>query len=242
MTNPQRHRPRFDTAFRRQISAACLAGALLVVVGVGTGCTPFPPEAAERTQASPIVVAAPTIPTGTRGAMNFDDGYVKIGTGKKTVEVWLDPMCAECRSFAQTSLPSLFTDGLEERATLRIHPVAVQAGQAPEADYSTRASAMLAAIAAEEPSKAIEFLRALYEHQPASNDPGLSDQQLQDLAREVGVESTFSDLTGYREWVAQATATAGSKTSHLPAVTVDDKPFSGHVDDPEEFAAFYRED
>ncbi|QKS18845.1 thioredoxin domain-containing protein [Curtobacterium sp. Csp1] len=194
--------------------------------------------------------AAATIPAGVEGAAHFDDGYLQIGSGPKTVDLYIDPMCPYCKLFEETSGPMLFAAASNQDATIRIHPVAILDRLSKGTAYSTRAASFLTAVAAKHPDKTQAFLQALYAHQPAEETAGLTDKQLRDLAHGAGVPSADQlDSEQYRRWVQRLTARAMfgplPTTTQIPAihgvptVVVDGDVFHGNSDETDAFKQFY---
>ena len=221
-----------------------LLGALLIVTGLLSGCAAEPSAPSSTPESAPLL-------TGSRGAAHFDDGYVEIGSGPKVVDLFVDPMCPFCKLFEQSSGPLLFSEAGSGEMTLRVHPLAMLNRLSQGTDYSTRASAMLVAVAAESPDSAEEYLRALYEQQPAENTTGLTDEQLQEIAASVeAAPVSADDLAGYEAWVDAHTQLALTgpvaatdeitAIEHVPTVVVNGAVFPGNSDETAAFADFYR--
>lgn len=224
------------------IASTLTAAALL------TGCATEKPQPTTGSSAAPS--AGATVPAGVQGAAHFDDGYLQIGSGPKTVDLYIDPMCPYCKLFEETSGPMLFSAADHQDATIRIHPVAILDRLSQGTAYSTRAASFLTAVAAQHPEKTQAFLQALYAHQPAEGTTGLTDKELQAVAHDAGVP-TAGDLNPeqYRRWVQQlnARATRGPlpTTTQIPAihgvptVVVNGDVFPGNSDETETFKQFY---
>lgn len=187
---------------------------------------------------------AEKIKTGTSGAAHFDHDYIEIGHGATIVDFYFDPMCPYCRLFEEQNLPLLTDEVARGSVTLRLHPVAMLNRLSNGSNYSTRASAALVDVAANGPAKVLPFLEALYANQPAEGSNGLSDKELQDMKRSVGLRgrATPADI---RAWVDARTnealtgpvdTTAELKTiQQVPTVIVNGHVFSG---DPSAFRTF----
>lgn len=248
MIIPTPTRPQNPTTARAVRSCWSALG-LLLTAALVTGCTSTPDKDGTPTAALETSAA---LPTGTTGAVHFDDGFVQIGDGAKTVDLFVDPMCPFCKLFEETSGTALFADASAGKATLRVHPVAILNRLSQGTNYSTRASAVVAAVAAEHPDHAQTFLQELYQRQPMENTPGLTDAQLLHIAATVGVEVRPSEqlLDQYRRWVDQHTSAAltGPLTatndipaiSQVPTVVVNGAVFPGNSDDATAFTRFYR--
>jgi len=189
------------------------------------------------------------MPTGTAGAARFDDGYVVIGAGSKVVDLYLDPLCPYCRRFDQANGHHLLTDAAHDSITLRVHPVAILDRLSMGTQYSTRAAATIVDVAAHDPARLGAYLTALFEHQPEENTPGLTDDEVEDIAAGVGARLHPADLDRDRAWVTEHTrrALAGPlpgttelpALSSVPTVLVDGHHYAGESDDRAAFEAFY---
>jgi protein-disulfide isomerase len=200
-----------------------------------------------------VPVATAKAPTGTDGAVNFDDGYIKAGTGAKHVDIWFDPMCPVCGEFEKTNGDTLAKAVSDGTITLRLHPLTFLDRASNGTGYSSRATAALTCVAVKEPNAALEYYTALFAHQPEENSNGLTDEELAKLATDSGL-TDITDCLGrsapYQAW-AQAN-TAHSRTGPImvdgkkaldtiqgtPTVLVDGKQFPGSVTDAAAFTAF----
>jgi protein-disulfide isomerase len=119
------------------------------------------------------------------GATPEGDGVV-IGQGPVRVDTFIDFLCPFCRRFELTTGPtlgSLVADGL---ISLAYHPVDFLA-EASTTKYSTRATA--ASGCAADQGRFAEYAHALFVNQPPEGGPGLSDAELADIGRAVGLTS-----------------------------------------------------
>jgi protein-disulfide isomerase len=130
-----------------------------------------------------------SIPTGKKGAVDFDSGFVTIGTGPTTVDTYIDPMCPYCGQFEKSSGADLASLVNTQAITLRIHPLTFLDQASSGSSYSSRASASIACVAANDPTKTLVYLRAMYDNQPEENSTGLTDDRLIALAAGAGADS-----------------------------------------------------
>ncbi|MBF4636298.1 thioredoxin domain-containing protein [Agreia pratensis] len=216
---------------------------VLVMAGLLSGCA---------AEASPPPASPESIPalSGTQGAAHFDDGYVQIGSGPKTVDLFVDPMCPYCKLFEETSGELLFKEAASGGLTLRVHPLATLNRLSQGTNYSTRASATLVAVASESPDSAEKFLRALYDQQPAENTSGLTNAQLEAMVSVSGATPVAADkMASYEAWVnahTQLALTGPLKATteipgiaHVPTVVVNGSVFPGNSNESAAFATFY---
>ncbi|GII25539.1 DsbA family protein [Planosporangium mesophilum] len=152
------------------------------------------------------------------------DGLV-VGSGPKTVDVYLDFMCPHCKDFEETAGGSLNQMAAANQITLAYHPVAFL-DNASTTKYSTRAAS--ATGCASDAGKLTEYVQALFANQPAEGSAGLSDDQLIQLGHTVGISGSGFDTCvrdgKYRPWVQHVTDQALNRgVSGTPTVYVNGK-------------------
>jgi protein-disulfide isomerase len=158
------------------------------------------------------------------------DGLV-VGSGPKTVEVYLDFMCPHCRDFEQaagTTLNTMVTGG---KIKLVYHPMALL-DNASTTQYSTRSAA--ASGCASDAGKVPEYVQVLYANQPPEGSAGLSDDQLIQLGHQAGITGTGFDTCvrdgKYKPWVQHVTDEATRRgVNSTPTVFVDGKKVDSTV-------------
>ncbi|WP_295839717.1 thioredoxin domain-containing protein [uncultured Microbacterium sp.] len=233
---------------RRSVRTVTALAVGALALAAMTSCAPAAPAPAvtpTTATSSPAV-----LPSGQKGAAHFDEGYLQLGDGPKTVDLYVDPICPYCKKFESLSGPLLFSAVEQGEATLRLHPLAFLDRLSAGTAYSTRAASYLTAVAVEHPDHLQAFFQQLFDQQPAENTAGLSDAQLDDLARAAGIPSPEDlDPNAYAGWIAQRTQLAAQgplptttqipRISHVPVVMVDGDVFGGNSGDTADFAAFY---
>jgi protein-disulfide isomerase len=198
---------------RALVVAASVVGVLLVVIaiawglsrgGTGEGQTSNPPDNAVEEFAL---------------AMGDNDAPV-------TVTVYEDMMCPYCGLFEAASSERLKEYAESGDVQVRYHVVSFL-DSASEDRYSTRAANALGVVLdTAGPEVAVEFHDALFAAQPAEGGPGLSDEQMIDMAVEAGADEAaitgpIADLK-FEPWVEDATdAWSKAGFTGTPTVTVD---------------------
>lgn len=120
------------------------------------------------------------------------DGSITWGdeAAPATVEYWGDFLCPACRAFgdeASATIEDAVNDG---QARYVFYPVAILNNGTNPTGYSGRAASAMF-CAAEEP-EGYKFMKALFDGQPPQGGPGLSDEELAELAADVGLNESWN--------------------------------------------------
>lgn len=127
------------------------------------------------------------------------------------IRIYADYMCPVCGAFEKANaeqIKKLVDDGV---ATVEIHPVAILDRLSKGTKFSTRATNATACVANFSPDNVFGFNALLFANQPEENTPGLTDEEIIELAKEAGVVSTFKQVSKcveektFKSWVAAAT-------------------------------------
>jgi protein-disulfide isomerase len=157
------------------------------------------------------VVEQTGIPVGADGVAGTEN------EGAPTLDVYVDFMCPVCGSFEQINGASI--DEMREAGdvTLVVHPVSILDRTSQGTEYSTRAASAAAWVADRAPEQFAAFHDAMFASQPTENTPGLSDEQIAQIAEQAGVPADVASgiaggdaLETYEEWVKASTEAAGS--------------------------------
>lgn len=121
------------------------------------------------------------------GVVNLEAGTITWGedTAAAKVEYWIDLLCPACRNFEQNAAETIEQSVKDGDAQLVVYPTAILNNMSNPAGYSSRAASALM-CAADEP-QGYQYMKALYDQQPPEGGPGLSDKELADIAKEVGL-------------------------------------------------------
>lgn len=169
-------------------------------------------------------------------AAHTDDAIV-LGDGPVTVDVYIDYMCPVCNQFEQAvgdSLDQYLSDGA---ITVNYHPVAYLNRYSEGTEFSSRAAA--AAVSAADAGLFQEFTDAMFAKQPPENSPGLTDDEIIDIGRSVGLGDAFAaDVREqtYRGWIEDLTTEAsssgvtGTPTAMINGETVSNAEFLDRLD------------
>ena len=142
------------------------------------------------------------------------------------VAVYQDFMCGFCGQFEAINGEDL--DDLRESGeiALYLHPVAMLDRASQGTNFSTRSANALATIADSSPEHVVEFSRLMYVNQPDQNTPGLSDEQIEQIAIEAGVPADVAatlDDGVFTKWAIAATDKASQDgVNGTPSVMIDE--------------------
>jgi len=150
-----------------------------------------------------------TVPSRLPAGVTREGDGIMIGSGPVRVDAFIDFLCPFCRRFelaAGQTLTGLVADG---QISLVYHPMNFL-DQASTTNYSTRAAA--ASGCAADGRLFIEYAHALFVNQPPEGGSGLSDAELADIGRAVGLANAeftacVSDAA-YLDWPPYVTARA----------------------------------
>ncbi|WP_440073426.1 DsbA family protein [Streptosporangium sp. OZ121] len=159
------------------------------------------------------------------GASDEGDGIV-VGAGPVTVDVYIDFLCPFCKTFEQTSGPTLNGMVRERAISLVCHPMGFL-DRLSTTRYSSRASA--ASGCAADGGRFVEYTRALFAGQPPEEGPGLTDDELIELGGPAGLTGpAFGECVrdgAYLGWTAYVTRKAIERgVSATPTVLVEGTP------------------
>jgi protein-disulfide isomerase len=197
---------------RRGLWIALIAVAVLVVAALASW------GIFESDQPDPV--AAPAGATNLGGP---NSGLVAAGTGPVQVELYLGFPCPACQQYEQAAAPTLDALVAAHKITLIWHPLGRPDASSKPAGYSDQAAASTGCAADRGLLK--PYGDALLAAQPAAGSPGLSDDQLVDLAGQVGIiNPAFAACVRsgkYQGWVTQADQAARQRgVSTAPAVWI----------------------
>jgi protein-disulfide isomerase len=166
-------------------------------------------------------MTGPAVPSSVPAGTTDEGDGVVVGGGPARVDAFIDFLCPFCRQFELSSGPALadlLADGL---ISLVYHPMNFL-DQASTTNYSTRAAA--ASGCAADRQRFLEYAHALFVSQPPEGGPGLSQAELADLGRAVGLGEVFLACVGdgtYLDWPPYVTARATALgVSATPTVLV----------------------
>ncbi|WP_134323095.1 DsbA family protein [Cumulibacter soli] len=156
------------------------------------------------------------------GTVSVEDGTITWGEddAPAKVDYWIDLLCPACRQFEENASATMEDAVNAGDAQLVVHPTAILNNNSNPAGYSARATEALL-CAADQP-QGYKFMKQLYEQQPPEGGPGLSDAELADIAKEVGLSNAWNECYESDEFadVAEANTQAFSENGYPGTPTV----------------------
>lgn len=231
--------PRADHPTRIGLAGRLFTAAVLTLLTVAITIG-LVAQARERDRAATAAAAAVAGPSTMT-----PNGMIRIGSpdAKVVVTVIEDPQCALCRSFESVTGPAL--DALVAQQTIAVdYDMIAIRDRDSTTGYSSRAVEAGACVAEAAIGAWPRWRRELLKQTPAEGSPGLSDQELIDLATRVGIDPTprFTECVTSHRYSAYArnqTAEAvADKLTHAPTVRIGATPVTNLT--PEGIAAAVR--
>lgn len=125
------------------------------------------------------------------GTVDAAEGTITWGDpASATVDYWIDLLCPACRQYEENTAEQMAEAVKDGDAQLVVHPTSILNNLSNPAGYSTRATSALM-CAADKP-QGYKYMQTLFENQPAEGGPGLSDDELAELADEVGLSEEWN--------------------------------------------------
>jgi protein-disulfide isomerase len=182
-----------------------------------------------------VLLILVVIPAIAKKSSTADSSGLIIGsaTAPVTIDIYQDYMCPYCGQFDRaqaTDIKALVDAGT---AKVVVHVMNFLDSSSNGTKYSSRAANAFVTVAQQEPSKALAFNTAMYANQPAEGSAGLTDAEIADRARSVGVSdsviATFANQAnaGFVTKSNQAAFDAG--VTSTPTVNINGTAFKGDL-------------
>jgi protein-disulfide isomerase len=145
-------------------------------------------------------------PVGATGVVGegLDDSRVRV-------DIYLDFMCPICGVFEESQGPALEQLREDGTADVYYHPISILDRTSQGTEFSTRSASAAALIAQESPENFLGFVEAMFLNQPEEGTTGLTDAEIQEIARVAGVpDDVVAKMPdhAYAAWVRGATEQA----------------------------------
>jgi protein-disulfide isomerase len=194
------------------------------------------------------VTTAPSVAESDGGIAVSADGVGVVDDSVTRVDVYLDYMCPACGSFESANGDNLISLASSGSATVVYHPIAILNRFSSGTGYSTRSAAAAYLVADAAPDSFAAFSEQLFTDQPDEGSTGLTNEEIADIARTVGVADSIADqiadgtaLDDYGQWVTSATnevsantdlANPSSGSFGTPTITIDGVYWGENWTDP----------
>lgn len=196
---------------------------LIVVLVIGVGFVIF--QQSQKTLLDAFDGSTPSTSDNRAGITAGEAGAAGTANeGAPVLQVYIDFMCPYCGDFEAANQVDLEELRAAGDLTVSYHMMSNLDQLSQGTQYSTRAANAAATVANDAPEQFVAFVEAMFANQPEENTPGLSDEQIAQIAVDAGVPQavadTFVDGT-YNEWVAVGTrqaqreGVAGTPTAKL---------------------------
>lgn len=147
------------------------------------------------------------------------------GSAPVRLDVYLDFMCPFCQRFEEQEGPMLAQLRAEGLVEVYYHPVAYLDRFSQGTNFSTRSASATALIADEAPEQFQAFFDLMFANQPAEGTTGLSDAQIQEVARQAGVPADVIAKIpeyAYSDWARAASEKASTDgIGYTPAIVIN---------------------
>ena len=203
----------------------------LVALGVVTA------QLAGLAPTSPLLVGGPTAKAISQPvAVTADAVTIGSATAPATVDLYVDYMCPFCGTFDRMNGPAIAAGVEDGTVLLRLHPMSFLDNASGGTQYSTRAANAVVTVAKLAPGNVLAFHMELFVMQPMENTPGLTDDNLAEIAASVGVPADVVAKLSAGEnkaWVATATeADFAAGITGTPTVMVNGTKLGGSLYQP----------
>jgi protein-disulfide isomerase len=164
----------------------------------------------------------PTTHATPQHANAAGDGIV-VGSGPVKVDIYQDYQCPACKAFHTSADDTLEGMANTNKITLTTHPIAIL-NRMSSTNYSTRGAA--ASGCAADGGKFAEYSDVLYTNQPAEGGAGLTEDELINLGRGVGLGDEFANCVKdntYGTWPDFTTDESSKRgVNSTPTIYVND--------------------
>ncbi|MDP5227786.1 MULTISPECIES: thioredoxin domain-containing protein [Arthrobacter] len=186
-------------------------------------------------------VDAASIPTPTavpsQGAVAAAPSVAAEAGKPVKVVAYVDFICPVCKNFESTYGSLLDQHVKDGSITVEYRPIGLLDAHSTT-NYSSRAAAAAACVLNVSPEKYQDYFKALYAQQPDENGPGLTNDKLSSIAKDVGakdISQCVNDKT-FRPFVLAVTKEAASVgVNGTPTVFVDGKQYGAGADAQTDF-------
>lgn len=166
------------------------------------------------------------LPESAQSTIIAADGGIQLSEGPTEVDVYLDTMCPFCGQFERGYTSLILADS---DLGLTVRPISILDNFSQGTQYSTRAASSIYAVAHASDDAAVTaaYIGRLFDPQPEEGTEGLTNEELFQIADELGVTITEADLEPYETFVQKVMKDVpigpDNTTVVTPTILVDGK-------------------
>ncbi|HLS48908.1 MAG TPA: thioredoxin domain-containing protein, partial [Actinomycetaceae bacterium] len=195
-----------------------LVGLAIYAIVAGSGTKPL--EDVGEAPAGATESGAITV--GAQGAGTVNEGAPEL-------DIYVDYLCPYCAQFEMVNGQDV-TELVEAgELTANIHPVSFLDRSSDYTGFSTRGAQATAVVAELAPDRLLDFHVALFEAQGPGGGVDLTNSQIAEAGRSIGLDSEVTDRFGgdnFKDWVLAATGQARSDgVTATPTILLDGEEF-----------------
>lgn len=161
--------------------------------------------------------------------IDTDTGAITLSEGPETLATYVDFICPACGQFETIYGPTVKELATSGAIQLDVHPISILDRASQGTEYSTRSASAMYCVASSDPDAAYPFFEAMYEQQPAESSPGLTDEQIVEIANTAGATGAAECITAgrYMDFVSRMTpetpVAEGAQGISTPTVVLNDE-------------------
>lgn len=213
----------------RNILIGVLGFIIVLAVALGIVIWQIGAHNAKKTVLDDFEGAVPANVNNHGGVVVGQSGVAGEATpGAPDLDVYIDFMCPICGEFERINADDLETLRTQGDLNVTYNIISIlDRYSTGDSQFSTRSANAAATVANGAPAQFVDFVEAMFEHQPEEQTAGLTDAEMTQIAIDAGVPedvaNTFADGT-YIEWVTEATEQATKDgVTGTPTVFFDGK-------------------
>lgn len=188
----------------------------------------------EVVKSEPVTVNTadvPPAPATKPTTVTVPGGEPEAGKPVKVI-AYIDFICPGCKRIETTYGETLTNLRKSGKITLEYRPGGLLDPKSTTS-YSSRAANAAACVVNSSPEKYADFIKLLFERQPAEGGAGIPNKDLKTMANEVGAANIDSciDSKQYRPWVKHTTQEARAiGITGTPTIFIDGAQWDGKTD------------
>lgn len=169
------------------------------------------------------VTESGAIPVGADGAGTVNEGAPEL-------DIYVDYLCPHCATFEEINGEDIVDLVAAGELTALVHPVSYMDRSSDYTGFSTRGAQATAVVAEKAPEQLLDFNLALFEAQGPGGGVELSDEQIAEAGRSIGLDDDVVATFGgenFKDWVLAASGQARNDgVTGTPTIQLDGEDFN----------------